>query len=127
MVGDSVVLPSGATVTISSISYDPTTSAAFAALRGGEMATDTFTYTISDGNGGTSGEMFIRWEQVGNKRHPQLQVFDDAWSALALFGDLLQKMSEVDNHNISEASFVELLKSCGFEDMTPYDSPYEEE
>ena len=46
----------GAAVTLNpdgSISYDPTGSAALNALAEGEFATDSFTYTVSDGNGGT--------------------------------------------------------------------------
>ncbi|WP_323769353.1 cadherin-like domain-containing protein [Antarctobacter sp.] len=46
----------GATVTLNpdgSVTYDPTTSATLEALDDGEILQDTFTYTISDGNGGT--------------------------------------------------------------------------
>ncbi|WP_144435249.1 cadherin-like domain-containing protein, partial [Tropicibacter naphthalenivorans] len=44
----------GATVTLNgdgSVSYDPTASATLDAMAGGESLTDSFTYTISDGNG----------------------------------------------------------------------------
>ena len=46
----------GATVTLSgnNIIYDPTHSATLQALGAGQTATDTFSYTISDGHGGTS-------------------------------------------------------------------------
>jgi len=46
----------GATVAVNadgSYTYDPTGVAAFNALAVGEAATDTFEYTVSDGNGGT--------------------------------------------------------------------------
>lgn len=46
----------GATVTLNddgTISYDPTNAAILQLLNNGETITDTFTYTISDGNGGT--------------------------------------------------------------------------
>nr|WP_321443437.1 Ig-like domain-containing protein [uncultured Cohaesibacter sp.] len=46
--GASVVLNNGGT-----ISYDPTSSATLQALSEGESIEDSFTYTISDGNGGT--------------------------------------------------------------------------
>ena len=44
----------GAAVTLSggTITYNPTVSATLQALANGESATDTFSYTISDGNGG---------------------------------------------------------------------------
>ncbi len=40
--------------TISTISYDPTGADAVQALTDGETLTDTFTYTVADGNGGES-------------------------------------------------------------------------
>ncbi|MEZ0083758.1 Ig-like domain-containing protein [Bradyrhizobium japonicum] len=54
-VGAQVMLPSGAKLTVSadgSVAYDP--NGAFAGLQAGETGTDTFTYAISDGRGGTS-------------------------------------------------------------------------
>ena len=46
----------GATVTLSgnNIVYDPTNAATLQALGAGETITDTFSYTVSDGHGGTS-------------------------------------------------------------------------
>ncbi len=53
-VGTQITLDSGATVTVGSITYDPTTSASMQGLSAGETATETFTFGVSDGNGGTS-------------------------------------------------------------------------
>ncbi len=56
-VGNNFVLPSGATVRIDSdgsMIYDPSTSAALNGLQMGETGQDTFTYTVDDGQGGTS-------------------------------------------------------------------------
>ncbi len=53
--GTQVTLPSGALLTLNSngtYSYDP--NASFEGLDSGETATDTFTYMISDGQGGTA-------------------------------------------------------------------------
>ena len=60
--GDSLVISAvsgtssqGATVTLNgdgSVGYDPTTSASLDAMAEGENLEDTFTYTVSDGNGG---------------------------------------------------------------------------
>jgi len=47
----------GATITLSAdggFSYDPTSSAALQGLNAGQSAVDTFTYSVRDGNGGTS-------------------------------------------------------------------------
>uniref|UniRef100_UPI00261339C0 tandem-95 repeat protein n=1 Tax=uncultured Tateyamaria sp. TaxID=455651 RepID=UPI00261339C0 len=40
--------------TAGTISYDPTGAEAIQSLKNGEILTDTFTYTVSDGNGGES-------------------------------------------------------------------------
>ncbi|MCA9248137.1 MAG: DNRLRE domain-containing protein, partial [Planctomycetales bacterium] len=53
-VGQSAVLPSGATLTLQangSFVYNASTSTTFAALAAGEQATDTFVYIVDDGNG----------------------------------------------------------------------------
>ena len=78
----------------------------------------------SDG-GGTTGEFTVEWVDLAGKRVPQLKVFDDAWSALSTFKDLLDKLSEVDDDNITEDEFVNILLSCGFKDLTAYKSPYD--
>lgn len=75
--------------------------------------------------GGTSGEMTMEWIELDRRQIPRLKAFDDSWSALAMFGDLLQKMGEADDENITQGQFVEMLISCGFEDKTEYQSPYE--
>jgi VCBS repeat-containing protein len=54
-IGAPVTLPSGALLTLNedgTFAYDP--NGAFDSLTTGEQATDTFTYTISDGRGGTA-------------------------------------------------------------------------
>ncbi|MBA4801326.1 MAG: tandem-95 repeat protein [Euryhalocaulis sp.] len=53
-VNSTVTLGSGATVTLNSTgSYDYDPNGAYEFLASGESATDSFTYTVSDGNGGT--------------------------------------------------------------------------
>jgi len=53
-VGTTITLGSGATVDLGSLGdYDYDPNGAFESLAVGETATDSFTYTISDGNGGT--------------------------------------------------------------------------
>jgi len=34
-------------------------------------------------------------------------------------------MGEVDSEDITDEQFVEMLLSCGFKDLTKYESPYE--
>jgi len=69
---------------------------------------------------GTSGEMRILWETQNKREVPQLQVFDDAWSALSRFHDVIDKLAEYDDRKITPEQFVQILKSCGFRDRTAY-------
>ncbi len=60
LVGVPFSLPSGATLRVNadgSVQYDPTTSTALLAMSVGEQATESFSYVISDGNGGTGTAM----------------------------------------------------------------------
>ena len=69
---------------------------------------------------GTSGEMTMVWYDLGGKIVPKLECFDDGWNALSLFTDLIKKMGEHDDENITEEQFVSILLECGFTDMTAY-------
>jgi hypothetical protein len=75
---------------------------------------------------GTSGEMTMEWVELSGKQRARLKCFEDCWSALALFTDLIQKMGEVDSEEIQEEEFVKMLDECGFKDMTAYKDPYVE-
>ena len=71
--------------------------------------------------GGTTGEMAMRWHDLGDGEAPaaRLEVFDDGWSALAQCSDVIAKMAEWDNRNPQPDDFVQLLLECGFKDITP--------
>lgn len=81
------------------------------------------TFGMYHPEGGTSGEMTMVWESLNNTLCARLKSFEDSWSALALFTDLIQKMGEVDGQGIQEEDFVKILDSCGFKDLTPYTNP----
>ncbi len=77
-------------------------------------------------DGGTSGEMGMRWHDLsrsyipGDKCiTPRLEVFSDAWHALAQFKDVIDAMAEVDDVDITPKQFCEILDRCGFVDVTP--------
>jgi hypothetical protein len=72
-------------------------------------------------DGGTTGEMTMKWHYLDRKFTPRLECFDDGWNALASFSDLIQKMGQVDSEDIDDEKFVEILKSCGFTDLTAYE------
>jgi len=73
---------------------------------------------------GSTGEFSIKWEPLSGRLVPQLQAFDDAWSALANFGDVLQKLEILDGTAPSVAEVVAVLKECGVVDATQRVSPY---
>lgn len=70
------------------------------------------------------GEMGMVWIELGSSFVPQLQVFDDAWGALAGFGDLIKELGAKDDQTITPEQFIAILLSCGFVDRTEYKSPH---
>lgn len=83
------------------------------------------TFGMFHEQGGTSGEMTMEWIELNGKLCARLKCFEDAWSALSLFTDLIQKMGEIDSEMIQEEDFCKLLDSYGFKDLTAYKDPYE--
>lgn len=69
-------------------------------------------------DGGTTGEFLIRWRKLAGDAVPQLCAFDDSWDALRQCADLIDKLAEHDNENMTPLALCDLLKECGFEDMT---------
>jgi hypothetical protein len=75
-------------------------------------------------DGGSTGEFAVRWIMLANKATPRLEAYDDSWSALQNFRDMLNWMESVDNQNISPKSFAEALRNFGVKDLTKRESPY---
>lgn len=73
-------------------------------------------------DGGTSGEMSVRWYRIqdNNPPSPKLECFCDAWHTLAQFKDVIDAMAEVDDQDITSKEFCQLLEKCGFVDATPH-------
>ena len=69
--------------------------------------------------GGTTGEFQVTWKELGGKVVPSLHAFDDGWSALFQFGDMLESMADIDDKNVSPDEFCKLLVAIGIEDDTP--------
>jgi len=72
-------------------------------------------------DGGTAGEFEISWVKIAGDWVPRLRAFDDGWSALFNFGDLLGLMADIDGKNITPDGFVGLLLALGIQDMTRVD------
>lgn len=86
-----------------------------------------------DDEGGTRGEMTMKWTKLGGKPTAQLRVFDDAWAVLAGFPDLIVALGKCDTGSgghrsggraITPLEFCALLDKCGFKDLTAVKSPY---
>lgn len=73
--------------------------------------------------GGTTGEFSIKWTMVGNQMTPCLRAYDDSWSALYEFSDMLQELAKLDGTNPSVDVVVTALLNCGVEDATPRTGP----
>jgi hypothetical protein len=77
---------------------------------------------VSFGQDGS--EMIVGWVELGGRAVPCLRVFDDSWGALSDMPDVLAAMALQDNNNIGPTAFCYMLKSLGFVDETPRESPY---
>ncbi len=84
---------------------------------------DEITFGLYYPDGGTAGEMGMRWYDLGGKQVPRLEVYDDAWKALHSFQDLLTTLAEYDGQNITPEKFIYLLKFRRFKDRTEYERP----
>ncbi len=75
-------------------------------------------------DGGTSGEMLMRWRILSTGVCAQLQSFCDSWEVLAGMPDLIEALGKLKNENITEPEFSKLLDTLGFKDLTSYKHPY---
>jgi len=69
--------------------------------------------------GGTTGEFEIEFSELCGRIVPKLTAYDDGWSALFNFSDLIEKMAEIDDKCVSADEFCELLVLLGIENKTP--------
>jgi hypothetical protein len=75
-------------------------------------------------DGGTSGEFSIKWRELGNRMVPYLKAFDDSWSALHNFSDVIAALAKLDATNPTVDQVASVLVKCGVKDATPRESPY---
>jgi|APSaa5957512576_1039674.scaffolds.fasta_scaffold23816_3 hypothetical protein len=90
---------------------------ASASLKGQEY-TDNITVGFYPPDGNTKGEFSIEWVTIAFKPTPILRSYDDSWKALQHCTDLIEKMAEVDNQNITPKEFCKILDGLGFKDLT---------
>lgn len=92
-------------------------------LRGSEVK-DEITIGYYHLGGGTTGEFCIRWIELSKRPTPMLNAFEDSWSALWNFRDVLEKLADLDSENPTPEEICKVLVSCDVEDRTPEKSPY---
>jgi len=68
--------------------------------------------------GGTTGEMNVEWKKINSVWTPRLKAFNDSWGALSQFHDLINAMGEQNDQDLKPDEFCEILRRCGFRDMT---------
>jgi len=83
-------------------------------LKNGRIAFGIYNIT----GGGTTGEMIMKWHDLGDCFAPRLEAFEDSWKSLASFKDVIDVLALVDGKRISEEEFVKILLDCGFTDLT---------
>jgi len=85
---------------------------------------DEITFGLYDDQGGTQGEIAVRWYTLAGERPaPRLEAFDDSWRVLAALPDVLAALAVQNDRSISPEGFCRLLLGCGFEDRTPEEGP----
>lgn len=96
--------------------------------------TEEVMFGIYHREGGTTGEMAMRWHCLDADVCPRIECFGDSFDALRSFGDLLAKLAEYDiDHRpmidrgakprLTPEEFCKLLIGCGFEDRTERTTP----
>ena len=76
-------------------------------------------------DGGTSGEMTVKWSMLAGRPTAKLNVFHDAWMALSQMPDLVAALGALPEResNITPSQFTALLLSLGFTDLTETVNP----
>lgn len=88
-------------------------------LTPGDSLKDVVTIGFYSHDGGTSGEFEIEWIELCGNIVPRLKAWDDGWSALYHFNDMLKVMASIDSENISVDDFCTRLEELGIENATP--------
>jgi hypothetical protein len=65
----------------------------------------------------------MEWEEICGRNVPQLKAYDDSWTVLAGFKDVIDALALTDGKNITDDEFVKILLGSGFTDMTAYTDP----
>jgi hypothetical protein len=87
-------------------------------LKGADYVDSVYFGFYAPGRGGTTGEVLVKWINLGGKIVPQLTVLSDAWSALSQFSELIDLLGQHDSEDPTPEQFCQFLLKCGFVDRT---------
>ena len=78
-------------------------------------------------NDGADFEVSANWHDLGGKSPLALRIdiFEDAFQAFTEFSDVFGMLTEYHGKNPTKQQFVNILKSCGFEDLTERTNPHD--
>lgn len=71
--------------------------------------------------GGTLGELAVRWHMLRGKTVPRLEVYDDAWQIIQTptFGTVMEELTQMSrHHNLTPDEVSALLIAHGFMDQS---------
>lgn len=80
---------------------------------------DQITIGFYRAEGGTAGEFTITWRKLVGRVTPKLEAWQDSWSVLNQFRDVLDKLDALCGKRPSPEEICKVLVECGVEDMTP--------
>jgi hypothetical protein len=69
-------------------------------------------------SGGVPGEISMNWQVLDHEIVPFLKCWNDGWSSLASFPEVIAWLGERNDENITPQQFCQFLQSCGFVDET---------
>jgi len=81
-------------------------------------AKDEVIFGFYSPEGGTSGEMVVRWVKLSGEYVPKLTVYSDSYSALSNMHDLIDLLGQHDSEDPTPEEFCNYLLQCGFIDAT---------
>lgn len=68
--------------------------------------------------GGCHFEFKIRWVNLGDRRSPRIEMFNDSWMAFGRYPELFRKFKLLQNKDVHMQEMATILKKLGFKDAT---------
>ena len=68
---------------------------------------------------GANGEVTIEWVSTGENWAPQIRAFNDSWTELLQFTDLLEALAKHNGRYQTPDQVAELIEGLGITNITP--------